>query len=372
MKTTRGSGIFARMVGIFVILTVAIGVTWVASLMFFYQRSDRASKAHSVADEIDIWMLQARRNEKDSQLRDIRTKDFYENGSGANLTLHAQSVAQMLEAIDQLEALHQVKNNKTITDLRTAVKVYDDAFARLVSAYKERGFADWGAEGAWRVAAHDIETRLSQVKNPALTISLLTIRRHEKDYLLRSDQTYIDQLNAEVENLRAGASKLTEPTRSDLLGDIDKYLGEVKTYLDLQKQIGLTENDGLQGTMRDAIHKVEPLVASVVEETRTLSQSDQAYRNLLMVIFAIMVGGLLAGGLVFAAFARSISSPNQEDGRAPGECRGRGPSQSGRRGPSQTEGRDRCTGFVAERHLAEVARYGRNHPGQRGTGGRIV
>ncbi len=309
MSSTRKARIFTRMVGIFIMVTVLIGVTWVTSLMYFYKRSDRASTAHSVANEIDIWMLQARRNEKDSQLRDIRTKDFYENGTGTNLALHAQSVGQVMGSIDKLDALHQVKNSQTIADLRSSVKAYDDAFGRLVAAYRQRGFADWGAEGAWRVAAHDIEDKLSRINSPALTISLLTIRRNEKDYLLRADQTYVDQLNAEVENLRAGAGRLSEPTRSAVLGDIDTYQGTVKNYLDLQNQIGLTENDGLQGTMRDAIHKVEPLVASVVEETKNVSQSDQAYRNLLIAILAITLGGLLVGGLVFAGFARSISNP---------------------------------------------------------------
>ena len=83
----------------------------------------------------------------------------------------------------------------------------------------------------------------------------------------------------------------------------------MQTFLDLQKEIGLTENDGLQGTMRDAIHKVEPLIASVVAETRKVSQSQVAYRDLLLSIFAIMVAGLAAGGIVFSFFARSISSP---------------------------------------------------------------
>ena len=61
--------------------------------------------------------------------------------------------------------------------------------------------------------------------------------------------------------------------------------------------------------MRDAIHKIEPLVAGVVTETNKLSQSQEAFRTLLIAIFSIMLAGLVAGGLVFSFFARSISSP---------------------------------------------------------------
>jgi methyl-accepting chemotaxis protein len=308
MGSRKAIGVFAKMVGAYVGLAVLVGALWVAALVFFYQRSDRASTAHSVANEIDIWMLQARRNEKDFQLRDIRTGDFYEKGTGANLDLHMKSVAGLTQAIDRLAAMHSVSRQST-DDLRAAVAAYTDSFGKLVDAYRGRGFVDWGAEGAWRAAAHGIESALASARSPALMVSLLSVRRHEKDYLLRSDQAYIDQLNAELENLRAGVGKLGEPMRSELLADIDTYSAALTTYLDLQNEIGRTETDGLQGAMRDSVHKVEPLVASVVAETRKVSQSEEAFRNLLLAILAIMTAGLVAGALVFSLVARSISSP---------------------------------------------------------------
>ncbi len=309
MGVEKRATIFKKMVGIFMLLTLCIGATWVFSLIYFYQRSDRASTAHSAANDIDFWMLQARRNEKDSQLRDIRTEQFFKDGTGTNLAKHDESTKNLMTAIDSLDRLHQVKNPQTITDLRTAVVGYNESFAKLVSAYRKLGFAEWGAEGDWRLAARDIESRLEGTRNPSLTIALLTMRRSEKDYLIRPDATYIDQVNQAAAVLRSGAGRLPEPTRSALTGDIDRYQAAMQTFLDLQKEIGLTENDGLQGTMRDAIHKVEPLIASVVAETRKVSQSQVAYRDLLLSIFAIMVAGLAAGGIVFSFFARSISSP---------------------------------------------------------------
>ena len=156
------------MVGIFMLLTVCIGATWVFSLIYFYQRSDRASTAHSAANDVDFWMLQARRNEKDSQLRDIRTEEFYKNGTGTNLAKHEESIKGLMNAVGVLEGLHEVKNLQTITDLRTAVVGYNESFAKLVAAYRQRGFADWGAEGDWRAAAHDIENRLAGIRQSRL------------------------------------------------------------------------------------------------------------------------------------------------------------------------------------------------------------
>ncbi len=309
MAVEKKATIFGKMVGIFMLLTLCIGATWVFSLIYFYQRSDRASTAHSAANDVDFWMLQARRNEKDSQLRDIRTEEFYKNGTGTNLSKHQDSIKGLMKAIDTLEGLHEVKNPQTITELRTAVVGYEQSFLKLVSAYRKLGYGDWGAEGDLRAAGRDMESRVAGMRNQSLGVSILSMRRDEKDYLLLADKAYIDQLNQEAAVLRTGAGRLSEPARSALLGDLERYLTALQAYLDLQNQIGLTENDGLQGAMRDAIHKVEPLIASVVDETKKVSQSQVAYRDLLLSIFAIMVAGLAAGGIVFSFFARSISSP---------------------------------------------------------------
>ena len=122
MAAQKGWTIFKKLLGIFMLLTVSIGLTWIVTVVFFYQRSDRASTAHSMADEINIWMLQARRNEKDFQLRDIRTADFYQKGTGDNLSKHGVSMAGLLKTIDALDALHQVGTRRAIEDLRAAVQ----------------------------------------------------------------------------------------------------------------------------------------------------------------------------------------------------------------------------------------------------------
>ena len=301
--------IFRRMVGIFMLLALAIGATWVFSLIYFYQRSDRASKAHSVANEIDLWMLQARRHEKNFQLRDTRNPDFYKTGDGAYLAKHDEAISSMMMAIVRLESLHAVKNEKAITDIRSAFQDYNDAFKQLVAAYRQRGFEDFGVEGELRAAARDMEDHLSGARSVSLLLALLNVRRSEKDYLLYSDDKSITQLTQGIEALRTGVSGLREPTRTTLLGDIDKYANALGRYQDLQKQIGTTENDGLQATMRNAINGVEPLVTSIVDETRTMSQSQVAYRDLLLSILGIMIAGLAAGGIIFSFFARSISSP---------------------------------------------------------------
>ena len=47
-----------------------------------------------------------------------------------------------------------------------------------------------GLEGNLREAVHQIEARLAEFDEPRLTILMLMMRRHEKDFLLRGDEKY--------------------------------------------------------------------------------------------------------------------------------------------------------------------------------------
>jgi methyl-accepting chemotaxis protein len=215
----------------------------------------------------------------------------------------------MMMAIVRLESLHQVKNVQAITKIRTAFQEYNDAFTKLVNAYRQRGFQDSGAVGDLRAAARDVEDHLSAAKSPSLLVTFLRIRQSEKDYINHPDDMYATQITQGISSLRDGVNRLPAAERAALVAGLDTYAAALQRYQDLQKQIGLTENDGLQAAMREAINGVEPLVASIVDETRTVSQSQAAYRTLLVSIFAIMLAGLAAGAIVFSFFTRSISSP---------------------------------------------------------------
>lgn len=73
---------------------------------------------------------------------------------------------------------------------------YEQSFTALVEAYERRGFDEnTGFEGEFRTFAKNIEAQISsQAGLKSLNITLLQIRRNEKDYLARGDQQYVDQI----------------------------------------------------------------------------------------------------------------------------------------------------------------------------------
>ncbi len=307
MADKRGMTIYLKLMGIFLVLFLVIGAAWTLTLIYFYQRSDRANGAYNTANAIFIQMLQSRRNEKDFQLRDLRNPDFFKNGESSTLAAHEKSIGALEAEIGKLDSLRLVSKAQTIVDLRAAVTAYQASFQKLVAAYKERGYADWGAEGELRAAAHDVESEVDRLKNPALAVDLLEIRRNEKDYLLRADEKYVTALKDKLAAFRADLERVAQPARGVILANTAKYDAAIGKYLQFQQQIGLTEDDGLQGVMRAAIHKVDPLVSTVIDEMK--AASSRAYVDLVRAVLVILVVGIVIGVFVFSLFTRSLTTP---------------------------------------------------------------
>ncbi len=303
----RSTSIFSKMVGIFILITIVIGAGLVASLLVFSARDRRAQAAGLAADDIETAMLNARRNEKDFQLRDLSQEQFHKTGQTDNLKKHGESLAAMDQSISRLEKLHVLSRSGAISELRDADAAYDASFDALVAAYRVLGFQDFGLEGELRAAAHDLEGRVAALKNPALEVDLLTIRRNEKDYLLRGDEGYVKEATAAVSQMRADAQKLGGANAAGLTDGLDRYESALGRYVQKVKEIGVTEADGLQGAMRSAIHKVEPIIPLIIADADAAGQA--ANRALVTITLVVLGVGIAAGILAFALFARSLTRP---------------------------------------------------------------
>ncbi len=111
-------------------------------------------------------------------------------------------------------------------------------------------------------AAYDfskiIETSSNIEDIRQVTILMLTCRRHEKDFLARSDTLYAVKHQTSLEDLKRTSKRLgSSNVVSELPGDLLNYQTNFKNVIYATMEIGLTENDGLRGSLRSAIHGVE-------------------------------------------------------------------------------------------------------------------
>ena len=99
--------------------------------------------------------------------------------------------------------------------------------------------------------------------------NMLTLRRNEKDFLTRKDlqysQKFVENYKKTIEHLQMLRSNMHENDMeviqlNQLVKHFDSYKNGFLALVELQKEIGLSHQDGLYGSMRDAIHQVEDLL----------------------------------------------------------------------------------------------------------------
>lgn len=190
------------------------------------------------SDTLNNALLKARRREKDFLLRwqDQGFENAYvdyvvphrDHVTTMKLTLgELADLAPVLERV-QLSGYSQDQYTADIATLTEGVLAYDQSFTKTVFLLQERGFVDTGLEGDFRTAVQAIEAQIYDREGlDQLVITMLQIRRREKDYLLRGDQQYVDNVHDLVAALKSQtltSDVLTTAEKQEIRRLADEYL----------------------------------------------------------------------------------------------------------------------------------------------------
>ena len=195
--------------------------------------------------------LNARRREKDFLLR--KDPSYVEKHAEVGVKI-GQEIGDLLPKVGADEAA-------ALQRLQGLYGDYDARFREIAGDITSMGLKpDDGLLGKLRGAVHQVEEALKSYDDPQLTISMLMMRRHEKDFLARGDQSYIDNLSKERANfaalLKASSIPAAEQAKlADLAGQYEA------AFLEMAK-LQLTINDKLGG-MSEAYAAAEPILEQV-------------------------------------------------------------------------------------------------------------
>lgn len=168
----------------------------------------------------------------------------------------------------------------------------------------------------------------------SLNIELLQLRRHEKDFLLRRDLSYVDSFVSRAAEFTARLDELeaiqrqydvSESLETGVADAFDRYSRQFARLVELQQTIGLDENSGHQGRFRDAIHQLESLFAannmddySVQllqlrrHEKDFMLRQDRLYSNEHLAAYQRLRDQLANSGLELSRLAVSLLDEYQE------------------------------------------------------------
>src|ERR1700722_1721620 len=128
------------------------------------------------------------------------------------------------------------------------------------------GINRWGANEIARSDAAVTAARDANDLESRLQIALLQARRQEKNFLLRHDQESLTLYAASIDGAAKLETDLTArladyPANLAMIEQVRTDTSHYKAVFDglarEAKAVALTENDGLQGALRDRVHAVE-------------------------------------------------------------------------------------------------------------------
>jgi methyl-accepting chemotaxis protein len=310
---------------------MAIGVIGMAGLLAFgaiYQTggwSQDASRtiadgARAISDlnnQLSTEMLEARRTEKDFQLR--REQSYSKH--------HAELSAAIGRDLQQLKSLARSGGFNAISN---KVEIVEKGFGSYVKEFVVLEQAEvglglnetQGLSGSLRTAVHDIEAKLGENDNPRLTSGMLMMRRHEKDFMLRRDQKYVGELNKSAADFSKSVASADLPPamKADIAQKVEKYQADFSAWA-----AGAQEVTRHGVAMSKEFHEIEPVIADIQQSVeRRYKQAGAAE--------AATRGSVKSWMLIAFALAAAIASSDipKRPTRKHGTCRpiGENPARS--------------------------------------------
>jgi methyl-accepting chemotaxis protein len=157
------------------------------------------------------------------------------------------------------------------------IKAADDYAAKFEVYYQLivlRGLTPQsGLEGQLRTAVHDVEKTVKDQGLADLSVIMLMVRRHEKDYLLRADMKYLAEINTRITEFTSKMKELavSETLQADMNAKWKTYAKAITALIEADQQaIKVSEELTVTG------NNVEALVGKLADSSSKAIESTQA------------------------------------------------------------------------------------------------
>lgn len=295
-----------------------LGAIGVVALTLIYTIGDGAVQKHRQAaavatqlehlvDSVDKGLLQARRAEK----------DFFLHSDEKYVTDHASAIAEvnrdLAEAEKQIATLpDQADLQPKVARLKTGLERYIQHFGTVVDIQRKLGFDEKsGLQGAMRDSAHAAEERLENFEDQHLTVLLLMMRRHEKDFILRGDPKYGEDIEKRASEFVQDLSGAGIPARAktELLESITAYQRATLAFIEARMQLQAESK-----VLSESYGEVEPVIEDILKSVDERFEAAQTTAEAAMSQTSVLIWSAIGLVLVILTIAalgigRAITKP---------------------------------------------------------------
>ena len=157
--------------------------------------------------------------------------------------------------------------------IRQGFEVYSRHIGTLVDMRRKLGLNEnSGLEGALRKSVHAIETKLKEFEDPWLTSTMLMMRRHEKDFMLRRDPKYGGDMKKRAAEFQKAIVDSVLPTagKSEINALLAAYQRDFFAWMDGALAVAREHK-----AATDAYVAIEPEVTAIRTDAARVSQDSE-------------------------------------------------------------------------------------------------
>ena len=306
----------------YVRVVLKITFTIIAANFWFDQKKEKIEQIALQLHSINLNTQIINRLESDFFKDEIINAQFYITEKSKYLQQRDSLLIRVRSALQSLENNQETASfdiHHQIADIVNQYNEYEGIFNQLIYLIKYRGFKDYGLEGYMRDAIHQVEDsgRVHLPYHHKLTI--LMIRRHEKDFILRKQPFYIDLLNKEVNKLRKYVQTKVWPTKVQyrLDGDLQLYQELFIALADVEATIGYNNDQGIR---RDLKILAENIKMKLEKLNQVISVSSKELENqITLTLFLIMTTCVVLIIILGYTITRMLSHPIRRLSQSIGE-----------------------------------------------------
>ena len=222
-----------------------------SALAVYRDAAESARTIFELNGKIEIEMLEGRRAEKDFLLRNDSKKAESQIEISKSVVSDIDALRRKTVAAGQPDLARQIEA------MSTSLKQYQTHFLAVVEQRRQLGMDEKsGLEGRLRASVHSIESQIDQLHEPALLITMLMMRRHEKDFMLRRDRKYGDDMKKRASEFTVEIEKadIPEAAKTELRQKLADYQHDFFVWM----ETALTLAGELKATS-ESFSAVEPV-----------------------------------------------------------------------------------------------------------------
>jgi signal transduction histidine kinase len=289
----------SRLLAILLAFAFSIIIVSVVSFRFFVYTKDSLSEVTEKIKNTHVLLLKDIKVLHDFFENETINSKYFETGQSDLLNLHeklSEKINQSLNDLYDLQRLNNFHLQDSISKFKTNFNKYNQLTSTIIHQITKRGFKDYGTEGKMRDYAHTLETHSVEIG----LVNVLQLRRHEKDFIIRQENSYVQKFEQKLGSIRETISsnrRIAERRKSDLLYLLDNYASQFKNLVYYEKQLGLKNSSGIKKQIDDLSNRMEMSLTFMVEYSKL---TEAALLNSISWVFAILSFVFILASMSFA------------------------------------------------------------------------